>query len=101
MAVDSSVASHKVVRITLDHGERFALLIDRGSALPDPYITRYAAIYLRSKGGSINTMLKALGAIALLLDWVRARHIDLERRIETIDLFSQEETTDQIGRANV
>lgn len=94
MAVDSSVASHKVVRIILDHGERFALLIDRDSALPDPYITRYAAIYLRSKGGSINTMLKALGAIALLLDWVRARHIDLERRIETIDLFSQEETTD-------
>lgn len=93
--MDRSIASRRIKRITLNAGERFALLVDK-SDLPDPYVTRYAAIYLRSKGGSVNSMVKALYAIALVHDWASARSIDMTKRLEDVELFTQEETQDLV-----
>jgi hypothetical protein len=81
----------------MEGGERFALLIDNATGLPDPYTTRYSAVLIRSKGGSVNSMAKAMRAVALALEWVETRGIDLTQRIDSGDLLTHEETTDLVN----
>jgi len=78
-------------------GERFALLLDARTGLPDPWATRYCALLVRSKGGSVNSMAKALRSIALSVEWAAARGIDLTQRIDSGDLLSQEESVDLVN----
>src|SRR4051794_1269495 len=91
------LARYSVNNVIMEGGERFALLIDKVTGLPDPYTTRYSAVFLRSKGGSVNSMAQAMRAIALALEWAKARGIDLTQRIDSGDLLTQEETTDLVN----
>jgi hypothetical protein len=87
----------RVNGVVLEGGERFALLIDSKSGLPDPWATRYSAVFLRSKAGSINTMRKTFRSIALSEEWAELRGIDLTQRLESGDLLTQEETVDLVN----
>ena len=88
---------YSVNNVIMEGGERFALLIDKATGLPDTYTTRYSAVFLRSKGGSVNSMAKAMRAVALALEWAETRGIDLTQRIDSGDLLTQEETTDLVN----
>ncbi|MBY3755530.1 tyrosine-type recombinase/integrase [Azospirillum formosense] len=90
-------ARYSVNNVIMEGGERFALLIDKATGLPDPFTTRYSAVFLRSKGGSVNSMAKAMRAVALALEWAGTRGIDLTQRIDSGDLLTQEETTDLVN----
>jgi hypothetical protein len=81
----------------MEGGERFGLLLDRESGLPDPWATRYSAVFLRSKAGSINTMLNVLRSIAATEEWAALRGVSLIERLETGDLLTQEETVDLVN----
>lgn len=87
----------RVNGVVLGDGERFALLIDSKTGLPEPWATRYSAVFLRSKAGSVNTMSKALRSIALSEEWAELRGIDLTQRLESGDLLTQEETVDFVN----
>jgi integrase len=92
-----NIGRFRVNGMVLASGERFALLIDSETGLPDPWATRYSAVFLRSKAGSINTMTKVLRSIASSEEWAALRGIDLTRRLETGDLLTQEETVDFVN----
>ncbi|WP_245414893.1 tyrosine-type recombinase/integrase [Aureimonas flava] len=74
-------------------GERFPLYHGR-NGVPDPWITRYCAVELRTAGLSVNTIARAAKAVALLLDWAAARSVDITARIESGDFFTHEESLD-------
>ncbi|MFD2262594.1 tyrosine-type recombinase/integrase [Lacibacterium aquatile] len=74
-----------------------ALLIDSKTGLPDPFTTRYSTSQIRVAGRSVNTIGKALDSIALSLEWAEDRRIDIDQRIDSCDLFTQEETTDLVN----
>jgi len=81
----------------MEGGERFALLIDKVTGLPDPFTTRYSVVLLRSKGSSVNSIAKAMRAVGFALEWAGTRGIDLTERIDSGDLLTHEETTDLIN----
>src|SRR3954471_8832007 len=88
-------ARYSVNNVIMEGGERFALLIDKATGLPDPHTTRYSAVLLRSKGSSVNSMAKAMRAVAL--EWAGTRRVDLTQRIDSGDLLTHEETTDLVN----
>lgn len=53
--------------IILEGGERFPLVTNRDTGLPDGSATDYAIVNLRGK--PINTSLRAMDAIALFVDF--------------------------------
>jgi hypothetical protein len=72
----------------------------RGATFDAPVpveLTRYSAVFLRSKAGSINTMLKVLRSIAATEEWAALRGVSLIERLETGDLLTQEETIDLVN----
>ncbi|WAJ31012.1 hypothetical protein [Antarcticirhabdus aurantiaca] len=80
----------------LSTGERFAILTPASRHIPDPWVTRYCATFMRNKSGSVNTASKAVYAIGLLNEWADLMDINLTARIETGDLLSMEESQDLV-----
>ncbi len=75
--------------IILEGGERFPLVTNRDTGLPDGSATDYAIVNLRGK--PINTSLRAMDSIALLLSWANALDINLEERLASFRLLSSNE----------
>jgi integrase len=85
-------------------GERFVLLKDRRTELPDPWTTRYSVGPQRMKEKAAKTIERSLSSIGLALQWAIARGIDLDARLDSLELFTSAETDDlihwlRIGRA--
>lgn len=85
-------------------GERFVLLKDRQSGIPDPWTTRYVVGPRRTKERAIKTIERSLYSISLGLQWAHVRGIDLDARLDSLELFSSEEMDDlvhwlRLGRA--
>ena len=76
------------------NGERFALLYNPSTYLPDPETTRHSVVYRRIRHGSVSTMEHELRAIGLSLDWAKQRGVDIEQRIGSVELFSAGEILD-------
>lgn len=103
MAVPAEPSFH-LCRLIGSSGERFAILKDRDTGLPDPWTTRYSVGPQRTKGLASKTQERSLASINLALQWAAARGIDLDARLDSLELFTQEETEDlvhwlTIGRA--
>lgn len=83
--------TYAVKIILLNGTERFPLLIDRRSQLPDSWAARYAVTDLRPKRLSVNTIRRSMAGIGLAYDWLytRANPIDLNARIDSVALLSQ------------
>jgi integrase len=80
------------VRATrFESGERFVLLYDGRDGLPLPDVTRYSAVFRRSKEGSVSTMEQELRAIAVALAWADDAGVDLEQRIGAAAFLFPEE----------
>lgn len=92
-ALQGSQGTGSVKVTILRGGERFPLY-HRSDGVPDPWITRYCAVELRTAGLSVNTLARAARSVALLLDWAAARSIDITARVESGDLFTHEESLD-------
>jgi integrase len=68
-------------------GERWALVVGRDGLAHDRS-TLYGVVHLRGCGYSYNTQMHAMQTIALVLNWCRARCIDIDRRTDTCELLS-------------
>lgn len=96
---DAPYTLNKLVSVA---GERFLLLKDRRTGLPEPWTTRYSTGPQRKK--AVKTIERSLSSISLAMQWANARGIDLEARLDSLELFTSEETDDliywlRIGRA--
>lgn len=63
----------------MESGERFALMIDRATGMPDPHVCKYSATYHRHR--SINSAERELDALCLFHEWLDERGIDLAERV--------------------
>lgn len=75
--------------IILEGGERFPLMLERSTGLPVGAVTDWAAMNLR--GNPIATSKRKVSSVALLYQWAVDRHIDLEARLLSLNLFSTSE----------
>jgi len=81
---------HTVKFCKFDTGERFVLVTGRkGVAVEET--TLFTMLHQRSRGLSPNTMMAQMRAVALFLDWIEKKAIDLSQRIGSGDLFTIEE----------
>lgn len=81
--------------IVLDGGQRFPMLIDRSTGLPDGFATDYSlAKHLRKP---INTTRPAISAIAMFYEWAKDRGINLDERVDSMRLISSDEITSLAG----
>lgn len=71
-------------------GERFVMVLD-GEGMPFDWPTVYAAVSLRGRGLMLSTMRKEMDAVCLLYNWCAKRGINLDHRIETLELLSLDE----------
>lgn len=92
MAERSIPSLHRTETILLEGGERFTLVVNRQTGIPDAWICRYLAIAVRTKGGSTNSMKRSAAALAKLRDWEAARDIDMNARVLSGYYLSQDET---------
>jgi len=77
-------------------GERFVLLKDRRTGMPDPWTTRYSVGPQRTKEKSVKTIERSLSSIGLSLQWGIARGIDVDARLDSLELFTSEEMDDLV-----
>ena len=63
----------------MESGERFALMIDRATGMPDPHVCKYSATHHRHR--SINSAERELDALCLFHEWLDERGIDLGERV--------------------
>lgn len=89
-------ATYVMSRLTDMSGERFVLLKDRRTGLPDPWTTRYSVGPQRTKERAIKTIERALSSIGLSLQWGISRGIDLDARLDSLQLFTSEEMDDLV-----
>lgn len=75
--------------LRMDGGERFALLVDKRTGVPDPVAVRFGVSNLRPY--SVSSGDKFLKAIGLFYEWAEENFIDLDERFGTGDLFDQDE----------
>lgn len=83
-------------RLISETGERFVLLKDRQTGMPDPWTTRYSLGPRRTSARSIKTTERSLSSISLGLEWGRVRGIDLDARLDSLELFTSEEMDDLV-----
>jgi integrase len=82
---------HRVKKIVFpSSGERVVFVIGRDKIARED-TTAYTMVHQRSVGLSPNTMYLQMQAVAMMLDWADARGIDLEQRIGSGDLLSNDE----------
>ncbi|MFU0505632.1 tyrosine-type recombinase/integrase [Pseudaminobacter sp. NGMCC 1.201702] len=67
-------------------------------------MTRYSVVDRRAKRSAANTIAKEAKSIGLAREWADARRIDLDARLDSVELFTHEESLDlvnwlQVGRA--
>ena len=75
--------AYRIVKCVWESGERYAMLVEAETGMPTWWPTLFVTTQLRNPGKSVSTMEAALGAIQVLLTWVKDRGIDLEQRFLT------------------
>ncbi len=103
-ASKAALPRYRVSTLVTSSGERFPLLKNLRTGLPDPWVTRYSAVDRRAKRNAANTIKKVSHDVGLALEWAEAREIGLDARLESVELFTHEEMVDlvkwlRIGRA--
>jgi hypothetical protein len=86
------ISAFRVKKITFpSSGERYVIIEGRphGIALEAPSI--YTSMCLRENGLSPNSMAQHLRAIVLLLRWATEHSIDLDQRLQSVQLLSTDE----------
>lgn len=86
--------TYSVNTFIMDSGERFCLVINRSTGLPEYYPNLYLTTQLRNKSDSYSTIESAAGNIALFLRYIDLRDIDLVNRIATKQFFNDYELDD-------
>ena len=79
---------------SMDSGERYCLVVDRTTGLPIYHPNLFITTQLRNKSDSFSTMLSAANNIAIFLNFLKDRDINLEERILCRDLFEGYELDD-------
>ncbi|TIO79350.1 MAG: site-specific integrase [Mesorhizobium sp.] len=87
---------HYLSRLVAGSGERITLLKDAMTDLPVPWITRYCVGPIRTQGKAQKTIDSCLSTLRLVLQWGIERGIEIDARLDSIELFSKEETEDLI-----
>ncbi|MGQ2908457.1 MAG: tyrosine-type recombinase/integrase [Aliihoeflea sp.] len=81
-------------RLVAASGERMTLLKDATTDLPVPWVTRYCTGPKRDQRRAQKTIDASLSTIRLVLEWGIERDIDIDARLDSLELFSSEETRD-------
>ncbi len=74
----------------MPEGDRHVLTVN-AAGFPVDWPNLYCTVALRPSGISLSTMQTHMTAICMLHNWCGDRGIPLQRRIETLDLFTMEE----------
>jgi integrase len=82
-------AAYRTEIVRLSSGERFPLLIDNRTGLPDAFATAYTLS--TDRNASYSTARHHLDAIGLLYEWAEQQGIDLEQRFGSVSLFNSDE----------
>lgn len=82
---------YTVKTIRLRSGERFPLLLNSRSRMPQAQVADYSLTYHRSVPA--NTSKRAITAIGMFHSWAERRGIDLDARFGTGNLFNSDEVT--------
>jgi site-specific recombinase XerD len=85
--VYAEIAPFRVKTVCFASGERFPAIVDANGILAYAP-TLYGSMALRSREGSSGTMEAHLRAIMIALNWAAGRKIDLQARIESVDLLT-------------
>lgn len=78
----------------LDSGERYCLVVDRSSGIPEYYPNLFLTTQIRNKGDASATMMAAAGNLTVLLRFFERRSISLEQRFLAKDFLKQNELDD-------
>lgn len=80
----------RIEELKLDPGDRFALTVDAGG-MPSWWPNLYCSVVLRTDGLGFSTMHARMSAICLFHNLCAEKGIDVDARIDSLDLFTAEE----------
>ncbi|WP_349886345.1 site-specific integrase [Pantoea ananatis] len=78
----------------IDSGERYCLVMDRSSNLPEYYTNLFLTTQMRNRGDAFATMVAAAGNLVLLLHFLKCRNICLEQRFLNLEFLKANELDD-------
>ncbi|WP_445373860.1 tyrosine-type recombinase/integrase [Photorhabdus tasmaniensis] len=78
----------------MDSGERYCLVVERSSGIPEFYPNLFLTTQLRNRGDAFATMAAAASNLVVLLRFLECRGIDLEQRFLTKEFFKLHELDD-------
>lgn len=86
--------NYGITTFIMDSGERYCMVMDRSSGLPEYYPTLFLTTQIRNRGDAFSTMLAAASNLVMLLRFVDSRGINLEQRFLSKDFFKPHELDD-------
>lgn len=86
----SDITPLRIEEIRLDPGDRFPLTVD-ADGMPSWWPNLYCSIALRTGGMGLSTMQSRMNAVCLFHNLCGVMGIDIDTRIESLDLFTAEE----------
>lgn len=89
-------ASYSVRLLKLSSGERFPVLLDLESGLPDFSVTSFSLIHLRGRNLAVNTIRNSVYHLKVFLTFLISRKIDLRQRMVKSDLLFDFEIQDLV-----
>lgn len=78
----------------MDSGERYCIVVDRSSGLPEYYPNLFLTTQIRNRGDAFSTMLAAASNLVMLLRFVDSRGTNLEQRFLSKDFLKPHELDD-------
>ncbi|WP_145557055.1 tyrosine-type recombinase/integrase [Yersinia aldovae] len=86
--------NYGVSTFIMNSGERYCLVVDRSSGLPEYYPNLFLTTQSRNRGDAFTTMVSAAGNLVVLLRFLERRGIRLEERLLTKEFFKPHELDD-------
>lgn len=78
----------------MDSGERYCLVVDHSTGLPEFYPNLFLTTQIRNKGDASSTILAAASNLVVLLHFLECRDIDLHSRLLAKEFFKPHELDD-------
>lgn len=78
----------------MDSGERYCLVVEQSSGLPEYYSNLFLTTQIRNRGDAFSTMMAAAGNLVVLLRFLERRSINLEQRLLKKEFFKSHELDD-------
>lgn len=75
----------------MDSGERYCLVVEHSSDLPEYYTNLFLTTQIRNRGDAFSTMMAAAGNLVVLLRFLERRSINLEQRLLKKEFFKSHE----------